>query len=196
MPRLIVILLLLLCCSTVRAVDGVNLPGRDYTHFPAPSAFVCRTSCGGEAQCKAYTWVKPGFQGAAGQCWLKNALPAIVKHPCCDSGPRYFIEKRDLRAEGNINRPGADYRNVLMNSWPDCQRACEEGVACASWTFVRPGAQGAQGRCWLKRAVARPVTDPNTISGVKFRAASSAIDMPDLERQIRQGLGFGSSPLK
>ena len=32
------------------AVDGTNLPGHDYANFDAPSAFVCRTSCGGESR--------------------------------------------------------------------------------------------------------------------------------------------------
>ena len=50
------------------AVDGVNLPGRDYDHFNAPSAFVCRTTCGGESRCQAYAWVKPGIQGPSGVC--------------------------------------------------------------------------------------------------------------------------------
>lgn len=162
-------------CGEAAAVDGVNLPGRDYANFPAPSAFVCRTSCGCESQCHTYTWVKPGIQGESGQCWLKNALPAIVKDPCCDSGPRNFIEKRDLRAENKINRPGADYRDYITNSWKDCQAACEDGVRCASWTFLRPGVTGPQGHCWLKQAVARPVSDPNAISGVKFKQAASGL---------------------
>jgi PAN domain-containing protein len=60
------------------AVDGTNLPGHDYASFNAPSAFVCRTTCGGEARCQAYTWVKPGIQGPSGHCWLKDTLPNIV----------------------------------------------------------------------------------------------------------------------
>lgn len=169
---LLVASLLLGWCVAAAAVEGTNLPGRDYANFPAPSAFVCRTSCGGEAQCKAYTWVKPGIQGASGQCWLKDALPAIVKDSCCDSAPRSFIEKNDLKAENRINRPGADYRSYITSSWQDCQAACEDGVRCASWTYVRARLQEAQGRCWLKSAVARPVVDANTISGVKYRTAS------------------------
>src|SRR4029077_14418879 len=61
------------------AVDGTNLPGRDYANFPAPSAFVCRSSCGGESRCQAYTFVKPGIQGPTGHCWLKSSLPAIER---------------------------------------------------------------------------------------------------------------------
>jgi PAN domain len=59
------------------AVDGTNLPGHDYADFNAPSAFVCRTTCGGEARCQAYTWVKPGIQGPTGHCWLKDTLPLL-----------------------------------------------------------------------------------------------------------------------
>jgi len=112
------------------AVDGTNLPGRDYANFPAPSAFVCRTSCGGESQCQAYTWVKPGIQGPTGHCWLKSSLPAIVKDRCCDSGPRNFISKRDLRAEDKINRPGSAGR-------PARPRVLRRISARPGRTFVR-----------------------------------------------------------
>ena len=46
--------------SPVFAVDETNLPGNDYANFNAPSAWVCRNTCGGEPRCQAYTWVKPG----------------------------------------------------------------------------------------------------------------------------------------
>ncbi len=158
------------------AVDGTNLPGRDYANFDAPSAFVCRTTCGGESQCQAYTWVKPGIQGPSGHCWLKSSLPPIVKDPCCDSAPREFIAKGDLKAEGKINRPGSDYRNFNTNSWASCEATCGQEGMCSSWTYVRPGVQGPTGRCWLKGRVARPVPDANTVSGVKFKPASVRID--------------------
>ena len=120
------------------AVDGTNLPGRDYANFSAPSAFVCRTSCGGESRCQAYTWVKPGIQGPTGHCWLKSSLPAIVKDQCCDSAPRNFISARDLRAEDKINRPGSDFKNFVTNSWSTCQAACAGDDICSSCrTFVR-----------------------------------------------------------
>ena len=158
------------------AVDGTNLPGRDYTHFDAPSAFVCRNSCGGDPRCQAYTWVKPGIQGPNGQCWLKHSEPNIVKDACCDSGPRRFISARDLKAEDKINRPGSDFKNFNTDSWKTCEAACAENEICSSWTYVRRGVQGPTGRCWLKNRVAHPVSDPNTVSGVKFRRASVRID--------------------
>jgi hypothetical protein len=161
---------------SVLAVDGVNLPGHDYAHFDAPSAFVCRTTCGGESRCQAYTWVKPGIQGPSGVCWLKHTLPRIVKDTCCDSGPRNFISARDLRAEDKINRPGSDFKNFTTENWTTCEAACAADGICASWTYVRRGVQGPTGHCWLKNRVARPVPDGNTVSGVKFKPASVRID--------------------
>src|SRR5882762_7515015 len=113
------IVLTMLSWSVV-AVDGTNLPGRDYANFEAPSPFVCRTTCGGESRCQAYTWVKPGIQGPSGRCYLKYSLPNIVKSPCCDSAPRAFISKRDLRAEDKIDRPGSDFKNFGTDSWNTC----------------------------------------------------------------------------
>jgi hypothetical protein len=158
------------------AVDGTDLPGHDYANFDAPSAFVCRNTCGGESRCQAYTWVKPGIQGPSGRCWLKTTLPKIVKNPCCDSGPRNFISKSDLRAEDKIDRPGSDIKNFNADSWKTCEAACAGDQNCSSWTYVRPGIQGPTGHCWLKNNVARPVSNPNMISGVKFKPASVHID--------------------
>ena len=158
------------------AVDGTNLPGHDYANFDAPSVLVCRNTCGGESACQAYTWVKPGFQGPSGRCWLKNAVPDIVKDQCCNSFTRELIAKRDLHVEDGINRPGSDFKNFEIDSWETCEAACEGDEVCASWTYVRPGVQGPKARCWLKNRVARPVTDANTISGVKFKPRDGRID--------------------
>jgi hypothetical protein len=158
------------------AVDGTNLPGHDYANFDAPSAYVCRTTCGGESRCQAYTWVKPGIRGPNGHCWLKSTLPDIVKDACCNSGPRSFISKHDLHAEDKINRPGSDFKNFPTDGWKTCEAACAENNVCASWTYVRPGVQGPTGHCWLKSRVARPVSDVNTISGVKYKPAAVRID--------------------
>lgn len=162
--------------APARAVDGTNLPGSDYANFGAPSAFVCRTSCGGESRCQAYTWVKPGIQGPHGHCWLKHTEPAIVKDACCDSAPRRFIGKRDLKPENRIDRPGSDYKNFEVKGWAACEAACGADSICSSWTYVKPGIQGPAARCWLKNKVAHPVSNPDTVSGVKYRPPSVRID--------------------
>lgn len=158
------------------AVDGTNLPGRDYANFPAHSAQVCKNTCAGESRCQAYTWVKPGIQGPSGMCWLKHSEPDIVKDQCCDSFTRRLMNKADIRAEDKTNRPGLDYKNFSINSWQDCQATCNAEGLCSSWTYVRRGVQGPTGRCWLKNKVARPVADDGTVSGVKFVRPSQPFD--------------------
>ena len=176
MPAVVTVFLLSMLSWSAYAVDGINLPGQDYDSFDAPSATVCRNTCGGESRCKAYTWVKPGIQGPSGRCWLKKEEPALVKDGCCDSGPRRFISRRDLVAEGSVNRPGSDYQNFNVKTPEACEASCTDDRSCHSWTYVRPGVQGPAARCWLKNRVARPVPDGNTVSGVKYRPASVRID--------------------
>jgi PAN domain len=158
------------------AVDGTNLPGRDYANFPAHSAPVCQNTCAGESRCQAYTWVKPGIQGPSGMCWLKHSEPDIVKDQCCDSFTRRLITKADIRAEDKTDRPGLDYKKFSINSWQDCQATCNAEGICSSWTYVRRGIQGPTGMCWLKNKVARPVPNDGTVSGVKFVRPSQPFD--------------------
>jgi hypothetical protein len=65
---------------------ATNRFGSDYRSLDAPDARKCQAACAGEAQCKAWTWVKPGVQGPSAKCWLKNAVPAVSKNDCCTSG--------------------------------------------------------------------------------------------------------------
>ncbi len=166
----------LLLPLSAQAVDGFDQPGSDYENFTASSALVCRNSCGGDSRCQAWTWVKPGFQGPAGRCWLKYRLPTLVKNACCNSGSREYISKRDVRAEDHTDRPGSDYKNFDTDSWKTCETACANEQTCAAWAYGRPGYQGPRGHCWLKTSVPHPVENPKTISGVKFKPASVAID--------------------
>jgi hypothetical protein len=67
---------------------GVDRPGRDYRNFdlPANDPALCQNACFGEAQCKAFTFVRPGIQGPSARCWLKNQVPNPVNNACCVSG--------------------------------------------------------------------------------------------------------------
>jgi PAN domain len=167
---------LLLSCFPAHAVDGFNLPGSDYANFNAESAFVCRNTCGGDSRCQAWTWVKPGIQGASGHCWLKHRVPTLVKDNCCNSGSRANISARDLKAEDRTNRPGFDYKNFDTDSWSACESACKGEDQCAAWSYARPGAQRPRGHCWLKVRVPPPVADAGAVSGVKFKPPSVRID--------------------
>jgi hypothetical protein len=53
-----------------------------YRHFNAPNAQQCQARCSGEAQYKAWTWVR---QDAT--CHLRNEVPKVVnRSDCCVSG--------------------------------------------------------------------------------------------------------------
>lgn len=71
--------------------------------------------------------------------------------------------------EPGTDRPGSDYRNFrLAQDQPGlCARQCEQERRCEAYTYVKPGVQGAQARCWLKDAVPQPVSDDCCVSGVK-----------------------------
>jgi hypothetical protein len=67
---------------------STDRPGADYRTFelrePRPEA--CRDACWSEAQCRAFTYVRPGAQGPHARCDLKNAVPPARPADCCLSG--------------------------------------------------------------------------------------------------------------
>ena len=70
------------------AEEDFDRPGQDYKNFEIedPNANTCEYFCTREAQCKAWTYVKPGVQGAKAKCWLKTGAPALIPNNCCISG--------------------------------------------------------------------------------------------------------------
>lgn len=65
-----------------------NRPGMDYKDFDlsSPDPNLCRSACLSESGCLAYTYVKPGIQGASAHCWLKSGVPPAQADTCCISG--------------------------------------------------------------------------------------------------------------
>ena len=65
-------------------------PGNDMHGFNVAQAnpAMCQSSCVNDAQCMAWTYVKPGIQGPAPRCYLKNAVPAPTRNACCVSGAK------------------------------------------------------------------------------------------------------------
>jgi hypothetical protein len=66
------------------------MPGKDYRNVAlndnANAPVACQSLCAQEAQCKAWSWVKPGIQGPKAMCWLKNDIPSRVSNPNTASG--------------------------------------------------------------------------------------------------------------
>jgi PAN domain-containing protein len=73
--------------------------------------------------------------------------------------------------EDGFDRPGADYETFEQTgdyqSHDLCRDACESQPRCRSYTYVKPGVEGAKARCRLKSAVPAPVESPCCISAVK-----------------------------
>ncbi|MCL6755064.1 hypothetical protein KBT16_30460 [Nostoc sp. CCCryo 231-06] len=74
--------------STVTAEFGRDRAGSDYRSFTTSSAFasVCQQSCVNDNRCSAYTYVRPGVQGARAVCYFKSVTPAPTPNSCCVSG--------------------------------------------------------------------------------------------------------------
>ena len=103
---------------------GVDRPGSDLRpgfELATPDPALCRQACEADPNCKAYTYVRPGFQGPKARCWLKSAVPAAVQNDCCISGVRSDISTMPVLKnatkslsdivevmEFGIDRPGRD----------------------------------------------------------------------------------------
>jgi len=81
------------------------------------------------------------------------------------SGPAYPASG----LEWNVNRPGSDYRDFdLPAPRPEsCQSACMNEPQCVAFTYVNPGVQGPNARCWLKNGVPQPAQSNCCVSGVR-----------------------------
>jgi hypothetical protein len=68
--------------------NNMDRPGMDYSSFDlaSPQPNLCKQTCDGDPNCKAYTYVRPGYQGDFARCWLKNGVPSAVQAECCISG--------------------------------------------------------------------------------------------------------------
>jgi hypothetical protein len=88
------------CVSGVRGAGVIEPPGNAIEfgidrfggdlrsmELPAdPSGKSCAAACDGEAQCRAWTYVRPGYIGPAASCFLKDHVTRPQRKPCCISG--------------------------------------------------------------------------------------------------------------
>ncbi len=96
----------------------------------------------------------PGSAGAAARSKQKAAVT---------TGASQYVMEQDT------NRFGEDYKDMDLDA-PDpalCAEACMNEDECKAWTYVKPGVQADNARCWLKDKVPPPSPDDNCISGIK-----------------------------
>lgn len=76
--------------NVVAGDDNIDRPGNDFARFEfdGVDSLVCRRACVEEARCRAWTHVKPGFQGPRSVCYLKSPAPPAKPNACCVSGTR------------------------------------------------------------------------------------------------------------
>jgi hypothetical protein len=68
---------------------NVDRPGSDYSNFNLPhkNPGLCAKACAQDANCRAWTYVKPNtIQGPSPRCWLKHSVPMAKTNNCCVSG--------------------------------------------------------------------------------------------------------------
>jgi len=71
-------------------IDNMTLDGTRITYYPRPSFDQCQADCLGNANCRGFTWIRPGAYnpGDAAMCYLMSALTERIPHTCCISGVR------------------------------------------------------------------------------------------------------------
>jgi hypothetical protein len=68
---------------------SIDRPGGDYRRLEVAASATgetCQGVCDADSQCRAWTYVRPGYVGAEAQCYLKNRLMRPHHQPCCISG--------------------------------------------------------------------------------------------------------------
>jgi hypothetical protein len=87
--------------------------------------------------------------------------------------------RAETTLEPDVDRPGADLSSFdVPQADPQiCRQACDEQAACKAYTYVNPGAQGPQARCWLKSSVPPPVPSSCCTSGTKAKPVGAVGDI-------------------
>jgi hypothetical protein len=75
----------------------------------------------------------------------------------------------ELTVEVDLDRPGMDFENFELGlaNHELCRDACGDRPICVAYTYVKPGLQGPNARCWLKSSVPAPRPSNCCVSGVR-----------------------------
>ena len=98
--------------------QGVDRPGSDLANFDLDKddPALCQEACFLNPECKAWTYVHRGIQGAQPRCWLKNAIPEAVPNDCCISGTQASLEPPDDNPEpANVQGITRTHNQVRQN---------------------------------------------------------------------------------
>jgi hypothetical protein len=94
-----------------------------------------------------------------------------------------FMTPQD-NLEYDTNRGGSDYRSFETQADPlVCRTECAKDPTCRAFTYVKPGVQGPNAKCWLKSAVPGASANSCCVSGVKSEPVSSGGLEVDVNRK-------------
>ncbi len=100
------------------AYENHDYPGKDYKAFYMDKEYWpdCMSACQKDPKCSAWTYVKPGYQGPKGRCYLKSSIPQGVYNKCCVSG--YICHKPTFATTSPLPSTviGGDYSYQLKMS--------------------------------------------------------------------------------
>jgi hypothetical protein len=165
------------------ALPGIELEGGTYTYFGGDRATpeACQAACRADSQCVAWDYVRPGIYSAEARCFLKNRASMQVASPCCIAGFEQQAAANPAPVAAgpapapstapmvNTDLRGSSYRNFELSAdnWSLCQGACKADTQCLSWTYVHPGLQGPNARCWLKNKIPQATANSCCTSGIE-----------------------------
>jgi PAN domain/TIR domain len=167
------------------ALTGVELEGGSYRYFPDATIEGCQAACRADNQCIAWDYVRPGIFATDARCFLKNKMAMEVQSPCCVAGyerqigasPTAPATPAPVAASKpvmpNTDLRGSSYRSFELSSADAtlCQNTCKAESQCLAWTYVHPGVQGVNARCWLKNLIPPPSANNCCTSGIERAAA-------------------------
>lgn len=97
---------------------------------------------------------------------VSNTNASVTNTPHRNSNASSGI---NMSVEYDTDRPGADYKefDLPQARFELCRDACAADVGCKAYTYVKPGVQGPNARCWLKPNAPATLPSDCCISGVK-----------------------------
>jgi hypothetical protein len=103
--------------------------------------------------------------------WQPSALTGPAPAPAPVAGPAAPAVAMTER-EHDTDRYGSDYRGFDVNAdhVELCEDACKSDAKCRAWTYVKPGLQTQNARCWLKDLVPASSKNVCCVSGTKTLA--------------------------
>ncbi len=140
----------------------------DEHHFTTPHAEVVMTDCLAAASHDAIAADLAKLDAGLIEAKARGEAKAGVRLPDAPAPAAGILLS-------GINLYGADYSSFWVES-PEpklCQNACRSEAKCAAWTYVQPGVQGKQARCWLKTRVPQQFQNQCCTSGVEHVAGNA-----------------------